>query len=115
MDPLPESQYQDEFYRSVFSATCGNVCLSPEFASAWRAKAAGHIDFFIPIVKWGIEITRDGNHLKAHSSRFANPGAYEAWLKSNIISFWTVAGASRQNNIQVPYKSLLSNSVLISF
>jgi hypothetical protein len=44
MDPLPESQYQDEFYRSVFSATCGNVlsfaririCMAGEGSRTYR-------------------------------------------------------------------------------
>ena len=81
-DKLPEAQYQDEFYRSVFSITFGNVRLTPEFASARRAHAAGRIDFFIPVVKWGIEFTRDGNRLNEHSSRFSQSGAYGAWLKS---------------------------------
>jgi len=80
-DKLPEAQYQDEFYRSVFSVTSGNVRLSPDFASARRARVAGCIDFFIPVEKWGVEITRDGNQLTEHSSRFAKPGAYGAWLK----------------------------------
>jgi hypothetical protein len=83
---LPEAQYQDEFYRSVFSVTYGNVRLSPEFASACRAKVAGRIDFFIPVTKWGIEITRDGNRLDGHSSRFANSGAYGAWLMSGDMA-----------------------------
>lgn len=85
-DKIPEAQYQDEFYRSVFSATFGNVRLSPEFASARKACVAGRIDFFIPVVKWGIEFTRDGNRLDEHSSRFAQSGAYGAWLKSGDMA-----------------------------
>jgi len=27
ISPLPEAQYQDEFYRSLFSVTAGNVCI----------------------------------------------------------------------------------------
>ncbi len=50
-DLPPEAQYQDEYYRSLLAITCGNVCISPEFASARGAKVAGHIDFFIPGVK----------------------------------------------------------------
>jgi len=46
------------------------------------ARVAGRIDFFIPIVKWGIEITRDGSWIPAHDARFADSGAYGAWLKS---------------------------------
>ncbi|KAF8232682.1 hypothetical protein L208DRAFT_1360846 [Tricholoma matsutake] len=86
MDKLPEAQYQDEFYRSVFSVTFGNVCVSPEFASARKAHVAGCIDFFIPAVKWGVEITRDGSRLEEHSSRFAQSGAYGAWLKSSDMA-----------------------------
>jgi hypothetical protein len=81
-DPAPEVQYRDEFYRSVFSSTCGNVCLSPEFVTAKRARGAGRIDFFIPVVKWGIELTQDGSGLEELSSRFAKFGVYDAWLKS---------------------------------
>ena len=82
VDKPPEAQYQDEFYRSLFSVTFGNVRVSPEFASARRARVAGRIDFFIPVVKWGVEITRDGARLTEHSSRFAHSGAYGAWLSS---------------------------------
>lgn len=85
-DKLPEAQYQDEFYRSVFSVTFGNVRVSPEFASARKARVSGRIDFFIPAVKWGVEITRDGSRLEEHSSRFAKSGAYEAWLKSGDMA-----------------------------
>jgi len=88
-DPLPEAQYQDEFYRCLFAVTCGNVRISPEFASARGARVAGRIDFFIPIVKWGIEITREGDRLQQHASRFATSsntiGAYGQWLKDGDI------------------------------
>ena len=55
-DKVPEVQYQDGFYHSVFSTTFGNICLSPEFESARKACVAGCINFFIPVVKWGIEM-----------------------------------------------------------
>ena len=85
-DRVPEVQYQDEFYRSLFSITDGNVRVSPEFASAKRALVAGRIDFFIPVKEWGVEITRDGGRLSEHSSRFVDPGAYGAWLKSEDMA-----------------------------
>jgi len=85
-DKPPEAQYQNEFYRCVLSVTSGSVHLSPEFASARRAPVAGRIDFFIPIKKWGIEITRDGGRLPEHSSRFNPPGAYGAWLVSGDMT-----------------------------
>ncbi|KAF8330984.1 hypothetical protein F5887DRAFT_1178316, partial [Amanita rubescens] len=82
-----EAQYHDEYYRSLLAVTHGNVCISPEFASARRAKVAGSIDFFIPGVKWGIEITREGDCLNDHVSRFTKAdGAYSKWLKDGDIS-----------------------------
>lgn len=83
VESVPEAQYQDEFYRSMFSITSGDVRLSPEFTSAKGANPLGRIDFFIPVMKWGIEITRDGNLLKQHHFRFTASGAYGAWLQSN--------------------------------
>ena len=80
-DP-PEAQYQDEFYHALLATTFGNVRISPEYASAQGARVAGRIDFFIPIVKWGIEITRDGSRIPEQGARFADSGAYGAWLKS---------------------------------
>jgi len=60
----------------------GNVCISPEYASAKGARKAGRINFFIPIMKWGIEITWDGSRLLEHVDRFTDSGAYGAWLES---------------------------------
>jgi hypothetical protein len=82
----PEAQYQDEFYNSLLSATSGNVRISPEYASAKGTRKAGRIDFFIPIVKWGIEITRDGKRLLEHAARFTDSGAYGAWLESEDMT-----------------------------
>lgn len=82
----PEAQYQDEFYNSLLFVTSGNVRISPEYASAKGARKAGRIDFFIPIVKWGIEITRDGKRLLEHAARFTDSGAYGAWLESQDMT-----------------------------
>lgn len=82
----PEAQYQQEFYRCLFNITNGNVRISPEFASAKGAKVAGRIDFFIPKVGWGIEITRDGGLLAEHDTRFQADGAYGAWLLTGDMS-----------------------------
>jgi hypothetical protein len=57
---IPEAQYKDEFYRSFFSVTAGNVCISPEFAAAKGADVIGRIDFFISVANWvipGIQMT----------------------------------------------------------
>ena len=64
-DP-PEVQYEDEFYDSLLFVTFGNICISPEYASAKGVRKAGRIDFFIPIVKWGIKITQEGDRLLQH-------------------------------------------------
>ena len=85
-DLPPEAQYQDEYYRSLLAITCGNVRITPEFASARGAKVAGHIDFLIPGVKWGIEITRQGDRLNNHASRFEAGGAYNEWLEDGDMT-----------------------------
>ena len=89
-DRLPEVQYKEEFYRSLFSVTFGNVCISPEFASGKtrRAHVAGPVDFFIPVMKWGIELTRDGSGLAERNSRFTEFGEYIAWLKSGNMHYY---------------------------
>ncbi|TDL20270.1 hypothetical protein BD410DRAFT_375058 [Rickenella mellea] len=79
-DPPPEAQYQQELYRGLHEAANGNVIVSPEFASSKGALVAGRIDFFVPQVKWGIEVTRDGSRLQEHSDRFQPQGAYGSWL-----------------------------------
>jgi len=78
----PEAQYQDEYYNSLLAATSGNVRISYEYASAQAAHVAGRIDFFIPIVKWGIEIIRNGDRLWECADRFTASVAYGAWLES---------------------------------
>ncbi|KAK2462613.1 hypothetical protein APHAL10511_005346 [Amanita phalloides] len=73
----PEALYQDEFYRCLFDVTRGNVAISPEFATAQKARKEGRIDFFIPNAQWGIELTRDGDRLNEHASRFRAKGAHD--------------------------------------
>jgi hypothetical protein len=63
----PEAQYQDEYYNSLLAATFWNVRMSPKYASAQEACVAGHIDFFIPIVKW--------------------PGCYD-WLRLRVFTLF---------------------------
>jgi hypothetical protein len=94
-DLPPEAQYQDEYYRSLLAVTCGNVRISPEFASARGAKVAGRIDFFIPGVKWGFEITREGDLLKNHASRFKADGAYSKWLKDGDMTDYVLLDCRR--------------------
>jgi len=79
-----EATYQDEFYRSLFSATHGCVCLSPEYSSA-QGTQPDHVDFFIPSTKWGIKLLRDGNKLEEHGDHFLSRGAYGTWVTSSEI------------------------------
>jgi hypothetical protein len=70
----------------LHGVTGGNVVLSPEYATA-PGKRRGRVDFYIPSMKWGIEVTRDGSELQEHSNHFIT-GAYSASLKSgNIVDY----------------------------
>jgi hypothetical protein len=111
VDALPEAQYQDEFYRSLFKATAGNVRISPEFASARGAHVIGRIDFFIPTARWGIEIIRDGHDLKQHSSCFEARGAYGAWLKSGDMADYILLDC-RTKVPHKPHSSKYDDSLL---
>ena len=102
----PEAQYQDEYYNSLLAATLGNVRISPEFASAQAARVAGRIDFFIPAVKWGIEITRDGDRLWQHAARFTESGAYGAWLKSADMDDYILLDF-RTKKLKTPHPSMI--------
>jgi hypothetical protein len=83
-DRAPGAQYTFEFYHGLFQCCSGNVRITPEFASGTNTGCAGRIDFLIPVKKWGVECTQDGDRLAAHSERFdQDTGAYRAWLESN--------------------------------
>jgi hypothetical protein len=81
-DP-PEAQYSHEWHRSLHGVTGGNIVISPEYATA-PGKRRGRVDFYIPSMKWGIELLRDGSKLREHSDRFLT-GAYSALVKSGDI------------------------------
>lgn len=76
------AQYQDEFYRSFHALTGGSLISFPEFGIG-----SGRIDFYIPSKNWGVELTRDGQKLNEHSSRFLVNGTYTPILtvKDHII------------------------------
>ena len=67
----PEAQYQDEFYRSCYEYSKGQLKTFPEFGTR-----RGRVDFYIPSLKWGVELVREGDQLEEHSSRFAKTGSY---------------------------------------
>lgn len=74
VQPLPEAQYQDEFYRCCYTYSYSKSSLV-SFAEFGMAK--GRVDFYIPAKKWGVELLRDGNQLAQHSRRFSSQtGAY---------------------------------------
>ena len=81
----PEAQYQEEYCRRVHKLTEGNVRITPEYAAATGSRP-GRIDFFIPSRKWGIELTRDGNELSEHATRFVDGDAYGQWLQSSDMT-----------------------------
>jgi hypothetical protein len=84
-----EARYQDEFYRGLFHASEGAVVISPEYAS-FSGHLLGRIDFFIPARRWGIEITREGNDLAGHNSRFSLQGPYGLWLADGSMEDYTI-------------------------
>lgn len=102
----PEAQYQDEFYRSHFEVTDGCVDISPEWASQ-RGLPAGRVDFYIPSMRWAIEITRDGNRLKEHSNRFTH-GAYSVWLtNADVVDYIILDFRSSPPSTRYPGKRAL--------
>ncbi|KAK2467975.1 hypothetical protein APHAL10511_000270 [Amanita phalloides] len=101
----PETLYQDEFYRCLLAVTCGNVRISPEFATAQQARKAGRIDFFIPSVKWGIELTRDGNHLNERALRFGSRSAYGKWKEQGDMDEYILLDC-RAANVRDPHPNI---------
>jgi hypothetical protein len=73
-----EATYQDEFHRCCHVVSDGSIVTFPEFGNA-----KGRIDFYIPHMKWGIEILRDGQQLSQHSGRFSDLGSYKGEVPTN--------------------------------
>jgi hypothetical protein len=72
IQPVPEAQYQVEFYRC-----CSNrsIVTFPEYGTR-----QGRVDFYIPAKEWGVELLRDGDRLAQHSGRFSDNGSYATTL-----------------------------------
>ena len=81
-DP-PEAQYSHEWHRSLHDVTGGGVVISPEYATG-PGKRRGRVDFYIPSMKWRIELLRDGDKPREHSDRFLT-GAYSDLATSGTI------------------------------
>jgi len=105
-----EAGYQNEFYHGLFMATGGGVLICPELLSAPKA-LLGHINFFIPGKKWGVELTQEGSKLGEHSSRFGLQGAYGAWLSSGDMSDYILVDC----RITMPQKPHPRKSPLLYF
>ncbi|KAK2462631.1 hypothetical protein APHAL10511_005364 [Amanita phalloides] len=101
----PEAHYQDEFYRCLFDLTHGSVSISPEFATAQKVRKAGRIDFFIPRVRWGIELTRDGDRLNEHALRFGANGAYGKWMEDGHMTKYILLDF-RTRNVSDPHPNI---------
>jgi hypothetical protein len=73
---LPETQYQDEFYRCYRAHSNDSLVIFPEFGMS-----KGRVDFYIPTKQWGVELLRDGDRLVQHSGRFSSQtGSYGTTL-----------------------------------
>ncbi|PBK89507.1 hypothetical protein ARMGADRAFT_890686, partial [Armillaria gallica] len=81
---LLESRYHMEFYRAMSALTDSAVILSPDFATNPNHDIQGRFDFLLVHKKWGIELTRDGNHLDGHH----NPQLknYGKWLEERDMT-----------------------------
>jgi hypothetical protein len=71
----PEAQYQDEFYRCCHAYSKGQLKTFPEFGVT-----KGRVDFYIPSMRWGVELVRDGDQLQQDYGRFSRSGLYETTL-----------------------------------
>lgn len=81
-----EAVYQDEFYRALHKV----LRFSTRISSEWTEGSSGRIDFWLPDVKWGIEILRDGDQLGEHCQRFVGNGIYTGWIDSGWLVDWLI-------------------------
>jgi hypothetical protein len=79
IQPVPEAQFQDEFYRACCRHTKNCVVSFPEFGTQ-----KGWIDFFLPTKKWVVELVRNSDHLFGHGERFTK-GEYRNWICSGVM------------------------------
>ncbi|RPB18160.1 hypothetical protein L211DRAFT_815718 [Terfezia boudieri ATCC MYA-4762] len=81
-----EAIFQDEFYRGCHVASKGKILATPECGTK-----QGRIDFFVPTLKWGFELLRNGHRLQAHADRFlqeegfSSGGAYGSWVTEGVM------------------------------
>ena len=85
-----QAQYQEEFYRSLYSLTGGVCCISPEYGGKTSSPKKGRIDFFISSMGWGIELLRGGDRIDGHVSWFQEGGAYHPSLASGDMKEYVI-------------------------
>jgi hypothetical protein len=85
-----EAQYQQEFYRALYSLTGGACTVSPEYGGQASSETGGRIDFFIESKGWGIELLRDGDRIAGHEKRFRKGGAYHPWLTAGTMKKYVI-------------------------
>ena len=78
-----EAQYQDEFFRSCWEVLGQKNHLTSEFTPAGLK---GTINLFVELMKWGIELTREGCLLEEHIRRFLPKGNYHKWIEKGIMT-----------------------------
>ncbi|KAF8461628.1 hypothetical protein BDZ91DRAFT_850990 [Kalaharituber pfeilii] len=90
--PRPrEAIFQDEFYRATSSLLPRALIAVPECGDV------GRIDFFVPHVRWGIEIARFSQDLDEHVDKFSSGGSYAAWgLREWVLLNFTNKVPKRQ-------------------
>ena len=89
-DLLPlEVSYQHEFMRAVsegLGLRSGVLC-------EWTATTQGCADFYIPTMRWAVELLREGSQasISQHTARFTSrDGGYREWVDDGTIKEWLV-------------------------
>ncbi|CAB4410130.1 unnamed protein product [Rhizophagus irregularis] len=73
---LYEVGWQNEWYRSAVSVVPLGASISANVGYVFGSD--GYLDYYINgEICWGIELTREGNHLAEHANRFYENGKYK--------------------------------------
>jgi hypothetical protein len=91
-----EAAYQDEFYCTL----CLVLGFSGKVSSKWSGDNSGRINFWLPEVKWGIEILREGDRLGEYCKQFVDNGSYTSWIQNGWITDWLIVREFRFGTVQ---------------
>eukprot|EP01125_Pyxidicula_operculata_P007879 TRINITY_DN265_c0_g3_i1.p1 TRINITY_DN265_c0_g3~~TRINITY_DN265_c0_g3_i1.p1 ORF type:complete len:539 (+),score=82.82 TRINITY_DN265_c0_g3_i1:677-2293(+) len=101
-DKLLERSWQMEFFRAASSVLGSNTHISPDVGHVF--KSTGFLDFYVnDKKKWAIEVTREGDGIGEHLSRFS--GLYQL-IETNekvLIDFRSIDKAIRKPEAKVWY------------